>query len=163
MDNEKTDKTLLKSILNLFKDFGYKEPEFVEEQMVSYEVVYEPDTKDAHGEWMSKDTIEKGCENFNSNLTSGIVKANLFHLGETDAFTIEKTWVHQDLDVIVKDTSQPIKAGTWLAKLKFHDKDVWELKKAGIIQGVSIGGKGMVNESTGEITQLSFDEDLGNE
>lgn len=155
--------SLIKSILNLFKDFGYKEPEFIEEEMVSYEVVYEPDTVDAHGQWMSAETIEKGCENFNANLKDGIVKANLFHLGETEAFTIEKTWVHQDLDVVVKDTDQPIKAGSWIAKLKFHDKDVWELKKAGIIQGVSIGGKGYVNETTGEITGLTFDEDLNNE
>lgn len=158
-----SEESLLKGILNLFKDHGYKGPEWVEEEMVSYEVVYEPDTLDAHGEWMSEDTIEKGCENFNANLKDNVVKANLFHLGETEAFTIEDTWVHRELDVVVSETDQPIKAGTWIAKLKFHDPDIWEMKKAGIIQGVSIGGKGMVNQETGEITDLSFDEDLGND
>lgn len=154
------DQNLIKSILNLFKDYGYKEPEFKEEEMKSYEVVYEPDTKDTDGHWMSKDTLEKACANFNENLASGKVKPNLFHLGETDAFTIEKTWVHQELDVIVKDSDQPIKAGTWIAELQYHDKELWELKKAGIIQGVSLGGKGYVDETSGEITGLTFDEDL---
>lgn len=127
------------------------------DQMISYEIVYEPDIKDAHEQWMSQDTIIKACENFNKNLADGYVKPNLFHLSNTELFTIEKTWVQPELDVLVEQTGEIIKAGTWVAKLQYHDEDLWNLKKAGIIQGVSIGARGIINEETGEITSVSFD------
>lgn len=127
------------------------------EEMVSYEIVYEPDVKDAHGQWMTKETIEKGCENFNKNLEAGIVKSNLYHLAETDLFTIEKSWINQDLDVIVKDSNEPIPAGAWVVKVKYNDENLWALKKAGVIQGVSMGCMGNIDEVTGEITDLTFD------
>lgn len=128
-----------------------------DEEMISYEVVYEPDTKDAHGEWMSKTTIEKACENFNKNLEEGNVKSNLFHVQDTELFTVEDTWIQKEFDVVVAGTEQPIKAGTWVAKVQYHDKDLWELKKANVIGGVSIGGMGHLNEETGELTNISFD------
>lgn len=133
------------------------------EEMISYEVIYEADTKDSHGQWMSKETLEKACEDFNENLAKGIVKSNLFHIADTDTFTVEDTWIHKELDVTVDGTNQPIKAGTWIAKVKYHDVDLWELKKAGVIGGVSIGGKGYVNEETGEITDLTFGEMMGDD
>lgn len=131
--------------------------EEVDEEMVSYEVVYEPLVKDAHGEWMSEATIADACENFNKNLEKGVVNSNLFHLENTDAFTIESTWVQKELDVKVVQTGEVIKAGTWIAKIKYHSEDLWNLKKAGVIGGVSIGGKGKINQKTGEITNVTFD------
>ena len=127
------------------------------DQMISYEVIYEPNVRDAHDQWMSEETIIKACDNFNTNLEAGVVKSNLFHLSNTDLFTIEKTWVQEELDVIVEATDEIIKAGTWISKIKYHDEDLWNLKKAGIIQGVSIGGRGLINDETGEITEVSFD------
>lgn len=129
----------------------------VKEEMVAYEVVYEPDVKDAHGEWMSQDTIAKACDNFNKNLELGNVKPNLFHLTNTDLFSIEKSWIQQEMDVVVEATNQPIKAGTWVVKTKYNDPDLWLLKKVGIIQGVSIGARGSIDKETGEITDVTFD------
>lgn len=134
-----------------------KTEEILDEEMVSYEVVYEPLIKDAHGEWMSEVTIEKACENFNQNLKKGVVSSNLFHLEDTNAFTIESTWVQKELDVKVIQTDEVIKAGTWVAKIKYHSEDLWNLKKSGVIGGVSIGGKGVINSVTGEITDVKFD------
>ena len=131
--------------------------ETLDEEMVSYEVIYEPFTKDAHGEWMSDKTIEKAMENFNKNLEKGIVQPNLFHLKDTEAFTIESTWIQKELDVKVIQTDEIIKAGTWVAKLKYNDADLWKLKKAGIVGGVSIGATGVINQDTGEITNVKFD------
>ena len=133
--------------------------EVVDEEMVSYEVIYEPFTKDAHGEWMSDKTIEKAMENFNKNLEAGIVQPNLFHLKNTEAFTIESTWIQKELDVKVIQTDEVIKAGTWVAKLKYNDADLWQLKKSGVVGGVSISGMGTVNQTTGEITNVKFDGD----
>ena len=134
-------------------------PETLDEEMVSYEVIYEPFTKDAHGEWMSDKTIEKAMENFNKNLQAGIVQPNLFHLKDTEAFTIESTWIQKELDVKVIQTDEIIKAGTWVAKLKYNDADLWQLKKSGVVGGVSISGMGTVNQTTGEITNVKFDGD----
>lgn len=134
-----------------------QKPETLDEEMVSYEVIYEPFTKDAHGEWMSDKTIEKAMENFNKNLQAGVVQPNLFHLKDTEAFTIESTWIQKELDVQVVQTGEVIKAGTWVAKIKYNDADLWQLKKSGVVGGVSIGAVGTINQTTGEITNVKFD------
>jgi len=149
-------KNFKEALTNLLKEYGIIKKS--EEQMISYEVVYEPDTKDAQNQWMSKETLEKACENFNENLKRGVVKSNLFHVKETDLFTIEDTWIQKEFDVVVDGTDQPIKAGTWIAKLQFNDPGLWQLKKSGVLGGVSLGGRGYVNEETGEITDLTFDD-----
>src|SRR5690606_39374675 len=129
-----------------------------EEQMISYEVVYEPDTKDAQNQWMSKETLEKACEIFNENLKRGVVKSNLFHVKETDLFTIEDTWIQKEFDVVVDGTDQPMKAGTWIAKLQFNDPGLWQFKKSGVLGGVFWGGWGCLMEETGAITDLHFND-----
>ena len=160
---------LKEKLLTAFSEFLEKavgsteqaqQPELVDEEMVSYEVVYEPFTKDAHGEWMSDKTIEEACINFNKSLESGVLQPNLFHLKNTDAFSIESTWVQKELDVKVVQTDELIKAGTWVAKLKYNDNNLWNLKKQGVVGGVSIGGTGVINKETGEITNVKFDGDV---
>jgi hypothetical protein len=147
----------------LSKAFGEsaqeQKPDVVTEEMVSYEVVYEPLVKDAHGEWMSEETLALACDNFNANLQKGIVQPNLFHLQNTDAFTIESTWIQKEFDVVVEATGEKIKAGAWVCKIKYHDEDLWLLKKSGVIGGVSIGGTGSIDPETGEITNVKFDGD----
>lgn len=137
--------------------FGVIKSEAPAEEQVSYEIVYEPDVQDAHGQWMTAETIRKGCENFNQNLEAGVVQPNLYHIQNTDKFSIEKSWINEELDVKVAGTDEPIKAGAWVVKVKYHDSNLWELKKAGVVQGVSIGCMGNINEITGEITDLTFD------
>lgn len=165
-DNELPDILKASEFMDIFSVFiekvfgGSSSEDHVEElneEMVSYEVVYEPLIKDAHGEWMSEDTIMEACENFNKNLEKGVVNSNLFHIESTNAFTIESTWVQKELDVKVIQTGEVIKAGTWVAKIKYNSEDLWNLKKAGVIGGVSIGGKGKINQKTGEITNVTFD------
>lgn len=167
-DNELPDILKASEMLDMFSSFIDKfftktsdeqVVEELDEEMVSYEVVYEPLIKDAHGEWMSEDTIMEACENFNKNLEKGVVSANLFHLEQTDMFTIESTWVQKELDVKVVQTGEIIKAGTWICKIQYHNEDLWNLKKAGVIGGISFGGVGKVNQKTGEITNVSFDGD----
>jgi hypothetical protein len=148
----------------LMKCFGEVQREtpqdVVTEEMVSYEVIYEPLVKDAHGEWMSEETLANACENFNQNLAAGIVQSNLFHLQDTQTFTIEDTWIQKEFDIVVEATGEKIKAGAWVCKIKYHDEDLWEMKKSGVIGGVSIGGRGSIDAETGEITNVNFDGDL---
>ena len=161
-DQEVTKKSIIDSIVEIIeKAFGdvsgEQQTEILKEEMVSYEVVYEPNVKDAHDQWMSEKTIQKACENFNKNLAAGVVQPNLFHLKDTDLFTIEDTWVQKELDVVVEATGEVIPAGAWIAKIKYNDPVLWELKKSGVIGGVSIGCSVVVNSETGEITNVTFD------
>lgn len=126
------------------------------EEMISYEVIYEPLTKDAHGEWMTAETIAKGKLSFDKAHEAGVVKENLFHMIETDTFTIEKTWIQEEFDVVVIGTEQVIKAGTWVAKVKYHDPVLWDLKKTNVVGGLSIQCSGAINKETKEITSLDF-------
>lgn len=127
----------------------------VEEQK-AVEVVYKPDCKDAHNEWMSAETIAKGEKSFRNNE----VLANLFHLVETDRFSITKSWLlEEDTDFEVEGNTKTLLKGTWLAEVYYSDSSLWELKKSNQLGGLSLGGYGDVNESTGEITNLCFSED----
>lgn len=133
------------------------------DQMISYEVIYEPDTKDAHGEWMTKSTIIGAKASFDKAKDSGLVSENLFHMAETTAFTIEKTWIQEEFDVVVIGTEQIIKAGTWVAKVKYNSPELWELKKANVVGGLSIQCSGFIDEETGEITNVDFGLEIEDE
>ncbi|MFQ2427875.1 XkdF-like putative serine protease domain-containing protein [Aeromonas caviae] len=127
-----------------------------EEQRISVEIVYIPDERDSHQQYMTAETIRKACEDFNSNLAAGKISANLYHLSNTNKFEILKSWVQEEIDVVAN--GQTIPAGTWLVKLRYSP-ELWEMKKAGKIQGVSIGCRGVVDQQTGEISQVSFSPD----
>lgn len=126
------------------------------EEMVSYEIIYEPSTKDAHDQWISAEEIVKAKASYDNALANGLVKENLFHLDETDSFTIEKTWIQEDIDVSVIGTGEIIKAGSWVAKVKYNDVGLWEARKANIVGGLSIQCGAMVNDETGELSDLDF-------
>ncbi|MFM5481808.1 XkdF-like putative serine protease domain-containing protein [Aeromonas veronii] len=127
-----------------------------EEERISVEVVYVPgeQERDAHGQWMSKATVIAACKDFNDNLHN--ISPNLYHISNTDKFEILKSWVQEEIDVVAN--GQTIPAGTWLVKLRYSP-ELWKLKKAGKIQGVSIGCRGVVNPETQEITNVSFSPD----
>lgn len=146
--NVKTEINKSTSVVSVQKDAG--------EQMISYEVIYEPDAKDAHGEWMSAETIVKAKASFDKAHEAGIVKENLFHMISTDSFTIEKTWIQEEIDVVVIGTEQVIKAGTWVAKVKYNDPVLWDLKKSNVVGGLSIQCSGTIDKETGEITNVDF-------
>lgn len=119
-----------------------------DEQMIAIELVYEPYVPDAHGEWMSPETIRKACEDFNEKLSEGVLQPNLFHLTSTDKFEIVKSWINE---VPCQIGDQLVPEGAWLSSIQYTDSDLWDLKKSGIIQGVSIGCQGIVHEPTAEV------------
>ena len=127
-----------------------------QEEMISYEIIYEPDVKDAHGEWMTAETIRKAKESWDQAYAAGIAKENLFHMAQTDAFTIEKTWIQEEFDVFVIESEQIVRAGTWVAKVQYHDPVLWELKKSKVVGGLSIQCSGTLYPETGELADISF-------
>jgi len=130
-----------------------------QEEMVSYEIVLVPyPEKDLHDEWTTEETIIKAQENFEKNKAENNISENLYHAYDVEGmYDIDKTWINQEFSVLVEDTKEQIPKGAWVAKVKYLNEDLWTLKKAGIIQGLSIQCSGKVNRETGEITDISFD------
>lgn len=144
-------------MINNFKQIVLKSAkQEKQEERISIEVVYVPgeQERDAHGQWMSAQTVQAACEDFNDNLHN--ISPNLYHLSNTNKFEILKSWINE-IDM-VSPTGQEVKEGTWLVKLRYSP-ELWEMKKAGKLQGVSIGCRGVVDQQTGEISQVSFSPD----
>ncbi|WP_429132484.1 XkdF-like putative serine protease domain-containing protein [Aeromonas dhakensis] len=144
-------------MINNFKQIVLKATkQKTEEERISVEVVYVPgeQERDSHGQWMSKATVAAACKDFNDNLHN--ISPNLYHISNTNKFEILKSWVQEEIDVVAN--GQTIPAGTWLVKLRYSP-ELWEMKKAGKLQGVSIGCRGVVDQQTGEITDVSFSPD----
>lgn len=98
-----------------------------------------PDEVDLHGDVTTADEVRKACHNFNMHC----MKANLFHLVETDTFTINESYI-APTDFILGE--KIVKAGTWLVNLQVLSDDVWALVKSGNINGVSIGALASVQK-----------------
>lgn len=97
-----------------------------------------PDEVDLHGDVTDVNEVRKACHNFNEFC----MKANLFHLVETDTFSIVESYT-APVDFVLNE--KVVKAGTWLVNLQIHDDDVWQLVKSGKINGVSISAIASVN------------------
>ena len=134
----------------------------VEEEMISYEIIYEPDTPDAHGQWMSKETLAKAHEDFKKSYELGAVTENLYHLYDTTSWKIVDHWIQPEFDVIVAATGEVIKAGSWVAKVQYTP-ETWALKKAGLVGGLSLQCGGILNEETNELYDLDFSVSLEEE
>lgn len=139
---------LLKAIHTLIEDnlkedifeveFGQLKKSFHnEEERIALDVVYAPYELDAHNEWMSEETIKKACDNFNHAWEAGKLKMNLFHMKDTDQIKLLKSYI---LDEDTQFGDQLIHKGTWLAEYQFLNDDLWKLKKAGVIGGLSLCG-----------------------
>lgn len=132
------------------------------EEMISYEIIYEPDTPDFHGQWMSKETLRQGHEDFKKAQALGAVTENLFHMFDTDTWKIVDHWIQPEFDVTVAETGEVIKAGSWVAKVQYTP-ETWELKKAGIVGGLSLQCGGILNDETNELSHLDFSISLEEE
>lgn len=119
-----------------------------EELKQSVEIIYLPNTPDAHGQFATQETLREACKNFNENLEKGSISPNLYHSKDendiaksTEDFSIMKTWINE-VDSVIGDTAVP--AGAWLASLQWSNDKSWELRKSGVLAGVSFGGRGKV-------------------
>lgn len=110
-----------------------------EELMQVLYVAMMPDEVDLHGDVTTESEVRSACHNFNQHC----MKANLFHLVETDTFSIVESYI-APTDFILGE--KLVKAGTWLVNLQVHDDTVWELVKSGQINGVSIGALASVQD-----------------
>lgn len=95
-------------------------------------IVMVPDETDLHGDTVSESEVRKAMTNFNKYC----MKANLFHLMQTDTFEFCESYCCPS-DFVLGDKF--VKKGTWLATVQALDESLWELIKSGEINGLSIG------------------------
>jgi len=95
-------------------------------------IVMAPDEVDLHGDITTEQEVRKACHNFNKYS----MKANLFHLVETNTFEFCESYVCPS-DFVLGDKF--VKKGTWVATVQCLDDSLWELIKSGEINGLSIG------------------------
>lgn len=124
-----------------------------EEERRCLQVIMEPYKRDAHDNWYTTDTIQKGYESYERNKDS--IPANLFHLVDTESFKVEETFLLPE-DTHFSTINETLVKGTWMAWTHYSDDEVWELKKSGEIGGLSPSCLGSVDKNTGEITNLAF-------
>lgn len=96
-------------------------------------VVYEPNTKDTHGDYMSEEDIEKAAHDFLINGKG----ADIQHDNQKADVDIVESWVAKTDTVL---GNQEIKKGTWVATMKINDDLIWKAIKDGRLTGFSMGG-----------------------
>lgn len=143
IEDEEESESVVKKLIKSFKDFFRKEvaliKQFDEEKMQAVEVMYVPNSVDAHEHAMTTEEARKMVDSFNLAITKGKLKGNLCHAENTDAIEPLKAWI-TECECKIGETHIP--EGWPLVKVQFHDKGLWELRKAGKLMGVSIGARG---------------------
>jgi len=102
-------------------------------------IVMVPDEVDLHGDVTTEAEVRKACHNFNKYS----MKANLFHLVETDTFEFCESYCAPS-DFVLGDKF--VRKGTWLATIQSLDDSLWTLIKSGEINGLSIGALASVQD-----------------
>lgn len=108
-----------------------------EELMQATFIVMVPNETDLHGDITSEDEVRKACHSFNKHS----MQANLFHLVETDMFSIVESYI-SPVDFILGD--KVVHKGTWLCNIQCNNTGLWDLIKSGEVCGVSIGAMATV-------------------
>jgi len=111
-----------------------------DEEMIAIEPMYcLPGVADGHGEGMDLDTIQKMVKSANEAIERGTLSGGLFHKENNEDIEIQKCWINE-CPCIIGETEVP--EGQPIVKVKFHDAELWDLRKTGVLKGLSIGGKG---------------------
>jgi len=138
--------SLVKSLKSVFitKEDAKKElpviKQFNDDEMIAIEPMYTlPNVEDGHGESMDSETIYKMVESCNKAIADGRLSGGLFHSENVQEIEILKSWVNE-CDCIIGETEVP--EGLPIVKVQFHDEELWDMRKNGILKGLSIGAKG---------------------
>ena len=99
-------------------------------------IVYEPNTEDAHGNFMTEEEITKAAYWYARN-GNNVDLQHDFDVLE-NAYVVE-SWVAKANFKVGKET---VKKGTWLMTVELTDDAIWDAVQNGKITGFSMGGVG---------------------
>jgi hypothetical protein len=157
MDNLEADINSVEDVEQVVKqDESTLIKQFQSEERISVEIIAEPNVVDAHDNWYSVETVQKGYESFDARWKANELPMNLFHLKDDNELNTEliKHYV-LPTDVMIGETA--VKEGTWVGEVKWHNEVLWkqrtEVKDLGDgimgteIAGLSIKGWGTIHEA----------------
>jgi len=111
-------------------------------QQKVFSIVYEPLVKDAHGDWMTAEEIEKMAHNFMENLKEK--KFKIMHRDDiTPQVALIEAWVTKSDGEI---NGHKIKKGTFIVGHKIYSRELWDKIERGEINGISMGGRAEIIE-----------------
>lgn len=119
-----------------------------DEAMISYDPLYvNSGESDSHGDGITDEELDKLIENINLKIKEGTLKSKIHHVADTDSFSFLKA-SRMPMDAFIEnpnfeDGKIKIEEGQPILKTQFHNKAMWEKKKAGKLKNPSIGGKGV--------------------
>ena len=99
-------------------------------------IVYEPNTEDAHGNFMTEEEITKAAYWYAKNGNNVDLQHDFEALENAD---VVESWVAKADFKIGEET---VKKGTWLMTVEVTDDDIWDAVQKGEITGFSMGGVG---------------------
>jgi hypothetical protein len=101
-------------------------------------VVYEPNTLDAQGDWMTPEDIEETAHRFMKELKQQNVDTK-HDLQKVDAYVCESY-------IAKANDPEGYPEGAWVVAIKVDDDDVWAGVLAGEYEGLSMFGRGLAIE-----------------
>lgn len=108
-------------------------------------IVYEPNTEDAHGNFMTEEEITKAAYWYAKNGNQVDLQHDFEALESAD---VVESWVAKADFKIGEET---VKKGTWLMTVEVADEDVWNAVQKGEITGFSMGGVGKYDTEDTEL------------
>lgn len=133
--NGGSDKTVMKKTIE--KDWSVDFIKVEEEKRLVTGVVVEPETEDTYGDIISPEEIEKAMIGF---MEKGPQIRVQHDMNFTPKVAVIENWIEREGKVIGENF---VKAGTWLMTTKINDDEVWEMIKAGKLNGYSFHGPGI--------------------
>ena len=118
--------------------------QFEEEDMIAIEPLYiNTGDVDAHGEGVTEKSLDNLVDSFNENIEN--IQGNIHHEFMTKGFKPLKAYRMQ-MDVHVGDVNKPsemikIDKGQPIVEVQYFDKDLWEMRKSGVLGAPSVGCK----------------------
>lgn len=113
-------------------------------------------TKEPYYVRFSKDVIQRIAEKFMRELRGK--DTNIQHEeNEAGAYVMETWIVENEEDKANSLYNMDVPMGTWMVKMRVHDKDTWEMIKEGELKGFSIEGDFMAKE---DYEQYKKDKEL---
>lgn len=117
-----------------------------DDKHVAYGAVLVPDRVDHQGDFLRAEVISSLREEFEERVEEGDAYGGVMHT----VFPDDDVELVDDRQLDEPETlgEKELPAGTWVQGWKFHDDDLWQLVKDGVLGGNSIGGqaKGHVYE-----------------
>lgn len=114
-------------------------------------IVYEPNTEDAHGNFMTEEEITKAAYWYAKNGNQVDLQHDFEALESAD---VVESWVAK-ADFSIGD--ETVKKGTWLMTVEVADEDVWNAVQKGEITGFSMGGVGKYDTEDTDLENIEKD------